>query len=144
MKKALIVINLFSFLLVGNLCANGSNQDTLISKYTNMFAKIGKKRVGIEESKINSLTPPFVTIVRKVKSVEEIAIKNDNVKVDSSPALKAIFNQQVKIGEQWYKLHDKVNEMEIVSIKDNYILLKNDETTQKLKLGRKNENITIK
>ncbi len=143
MKKTLIAINLFSFVLIGNLCANSSNQDTIVSKYTNMFEKIGKKRVGIEESKINSLTPPFVTIVRKVKSEEGIPIKNEP-KMDSSPILKAIFNEQVKIGEQWYKLHDKVDEMEIVTIKDNYILLKNEKSTKKLKLGRENENMTIK
>jgi hypothetical protein len=34
--------------------------------------------------------------------------------------------------------------MEIVAIKDNYILLKNDKKSEKLKLGSENANISIK
>ncbi len=144
MKKILIYTNLFiSFMLVGNLCANGTKQDNIVAKYSNMFEKIGKKRVGIEESKIDSLKPPFVTIVRKKSSTSKLSIPNKS-KSKPSSILKAIFNKQVKIDNQWYKLHDKVNEMEIVAIKDNYILLKNDKKSKKLKLGSENANISIK
>jgi len=144
MKKILIYTNLFtSFILVGNLCAKSTNQDNIVAKYSNMFEKIGKKRVGIKESKIDSLKPPFVTIVRKVNSITKSDIPN-KPKSKSSSILKAIFNKQVKIDNQWYKLHDRVNEMEIVTIKDNYILLKNDKKSEKLKLGSENANISIK
>ncbi len=138
MKIFLIVS---SFLIVGNLCAKSVNNNNIVSKYTNMFERIGKKRVGIKESKIDSLSPPFVTIVRKKSSSRDTPIV---AKVNSSPILKAIFNNQAKIGEKWYKLHDMLNEMEIVAIKDNYIVLKNEKKSKKLKLGRKNANITIK
>ncbi len=145
MKKILININLLlSFLLVGNLCANNNNnRDNIVDEYTNMFKKIGKKRDGIEESKIDALTPPFVTIVRKKSSVEKIDVPNKS-KMKTSSILKAIFNNQVKIDNEWYKLHDRVNGMEIVAIRDNYILLKNKKKSKKLKLGRDNANISIK
>ena len=143
-KKILMNISLLlSFLLVGNLCANSNNRDKIVDKYTNMFKKIGKKRDGIKESKIDALAPPFVTIVRRKSSVEKIDIPNKS-KIKSSSVLKAIFNNQVKIDNEWYKLHDRVDGMEIVSIRDNYILLKNKKKSKKLKLGRENANISIK
>ena len=134
MKKYLVLP-----IMVTALFAN--NSDSLIAEYKNMFDKIGEKRLGVDESKIDALKAPFVTVKKK-----EVAVKNTkkNEKIDQGFVLQAILNKSAKISGKWYKLHEKVHGMKIISVRGNYVWLKNDEFRKKLTLGVKNEKISIK
>jgi len=137
MKKYLVLP-----IMVTALFAN--NSDSLIAEYKNMFDKIGEKRLGVDESKIDALKAPFVTVKKK-----EVAVKNGKngkkvEKIDQGFVLQAILNKSAKISGKWYKLHEKVHGMKIISVRGNYVWLKNDEFRKKLTLGVKNEKISIK
>ncbi len=118
-----------------------NNSDSLIAEYKNMFAKIGEKRVGVDERNIDALKAPFVTVKKK-----EVTKKNGKkvVKIDEGFVLQAILNKSAKISGKWYKMHADVHGMKIISVRDNYVWLKNDEFRKKLTLGVKNEKISIK
>ena len=134
MKKYLVLP-----IMVTALFAN--NSDSLIAEYKNMFDKIGEKRLGVDESKIDALKAPFVTVKKK-----EVAVKNGKKveKIDQGFVLQAILNKSAKISGKWYKLHGEVHGMKIISVRRNYVWLKNDEFRKKLTLGVKNEKISIK
>jgi len=117
-----------------------ANTDHLISEYKNMFEKIGEKRIGVDERSIDALKSPFMTAVKKKVAVE--GTKEEPI--DQGFVLQAILNKSAKISGKWYKLHGEVQGMKIISVRDNYVWLKNDEFRKKLILGSKNEKISIK
>ncbi len=124
------------------VCANAtSHHDNLVAEYKNMFEKIGEKRIGVNESDIDALKAPFVTVEKKKKVASE---GPKETKIDQGFVLEAILNKSTKISGKWYKLHDKVHGMKIISVRNNYVWLKNDEFRKKLILGIKNEKISIK
>ena len=135
MKKYLI-------LAIGTttLLANSHHED-LVAQYKTMFEKIGEKRLGVEESNIDALRAPFVTVEKKKK----VASEGPKAKpIDQGFVLQAILNKSAKISGKWYTLHGEVKGMKIISVRDNYVWLKNDEFRKKLILGSKNEKISIK
>ncbi len=120
--------------------ANSHHED-LVAQYKTMFEKIGEKRIGVDESSINALKAPFVTVEKKQK----VASEGPKAKpINQGFVLEAIFNKSAKISGKWYKLHEQVHGMKIISVRDNYVWLKNDEFRKKLILGSKNEKISIK
>ncbi len=128
--------------MAGTLFAsNASHREALVSEFKNMFERIGEKRIGVDEEKINSLHAPFVTVAKKSNPKPT---QGTTKKSEPSFVLQAILDKSAKISGKWYQLHGKVNGMKIISIRDNYVWLKNDEFRKKLTLGSKNEKISIK
>ena len=125
MKLFIYPIILVSFLY-------GGNKD-LIKEYKEMFEKISQQRVGLDESEIERVKSPFVK-TGKVKEEK----KADKLQ------LEAIFGQKVLINGKWYKLYSKVGKAKIVAIRNDTVILKDDETIKKLKLRTKNDFISIK
>ena len=122
------------------LLANSHHED-LVAQYKTMFEKIGEKRLGVEESNIDALRAPFVTVEKKKK----VASEGPKAKpINQGFVLQAILNKSAKISGKWYRLHGEVKGMKIISVRDNYVWLKNDEFRKKLILGSKNEKISIK
>ncbi len=136
MKKYLIL----SIMTTAVFANATSHHDDLIAEYKNMFKKIGEKRIGVNENNIDALKAPFVTVEKKKVASEGAKEK----KIDQGFVLQAILNKSAKISGKWYKLHGEVNGMKIISVRDNYVWLKNDEFRKKLILGSKNEKISIK
>ena len=136
MKKYLLIS-----VLASAVFANASSHhDELVSEYKDMFEKIGEKRVGVDERNIDALKAPFVTVEKKKVASE--GAKEE--KTDAGFVLQAILNKSAKISGKWYKLYGDVHGMKMISVRDNYVWLKNDEFRKKLILGSKNEKISIK
>ena len=137
MKKLLVAP-----FMVGTLFASSSSHhETLVAEFKNMFEKIGEKRIGVDEAKIDALKAPFVKVEKKkVAKVGEAVEKH----IDEGFVLQAILNQSAKISGKWYQKNGEVHGMKIISVRDNYVWLKNDEFRKKLTLGSKNEKISIK
>jgi len=127
---------------VGTLFASSpSHHESLVAEFKNMFEKIGEKRIGVDEAKIDALKAPFVKVEKKkVAKVGEAVEKH----IDEGFVLQAILNQSAKISGKWYQKNGEVHGMKIISVRDNYVWLKNDEFRKKLTLGSKNEKISIK
>ncbi len=117
-----------------------SYTDNLVAEYKNMFEKIGEKRIGVDESDIDALKAPFVKVSKKKVAVEGEKVEQK----EDGYVLQAILNKSAKISGKWYKLHGEVHGMKIISVRDNYVWLKNEEFRKKLTLGSKNEKISIK
>lgn len=137
MKKYIILPMLTTAIFVS---AN-ANSDTLVAEYKNMFEKIGEKRIGVDESDIDALKAPFVAAPKKKVALK--GVKKEE-KTDKGFVLQAILNKSAKISGKWYKLHGEVHGMKIISVRDNYVWLKNNEFRKKLTMGSKNEKISIK
>jgi len=138
--KKLMIFPMLALSLLAN--TDNSDKEALIAEYKDMFQKISKKRIGIDESKIDNLNSPFIKVKKEeIAKVETNSSKSGFV---SPFELQAIFGKKVKISGSWYKLHDEVNGLKIVSIRGNSVWLKNSEYRKKLTMGSKNEKISIK
>jgi len=113
-------------------------------------------RIGIDNSKINSINDPFVFIVKTKKSQKKVnqttyknkksskSLKNQNTLSDEKKFLviNAIINDSVLINGKWYKLKDKVGKYTINKIERKTVYLKSK--SKKLLLTIKNKNKKIK
>lgn len=135
MKKLLIPFMCTTFLFA-NAPDPEEKMGTLVQDIKMMFDKIGERRVGIDESKINTLATPFL----------EVGSKNQPIAQESEqiPVLQAILNKKVKVNGKWYGLYEKIGDFEIVSITSGSILLKNNEEKLTLSIRKKNENIKLR
>jgi hypothetical protein len=127
--------------MIANVDGNSSIEDKayLIKEYQDMFQKISQKRVGLDDSEITKVKPPFIKIVKKAgtKSAE----KSKGVQ---TLILEAILGNRVMINGSWYKLYQNIGDLKIVSIVRDSVFLKGNGTKQKLTIRNKNANITIK
>jgi len=137
MKKILLSLILIAS-LKANVDINASieNKASLIKEYQEMFQKISQKRVGLDDSELSLVKPPFVKMVKKggAKSAKKKQVF----------FLEAIFGDRVMINGKWYKLYQNIDNYKIVSIKGDSVFLKGNEIKLKLTLRKKNANITIK
>jgi hypothetical protein len=141
LMKKLMIVSALALNVFANTGDMTEKKSDLISEYKDMFKRISQKRVGVEESKIDNLASPFIKEERKVEKV----VSTDKKEKFVEPfLLQAIFGNRVKISGQWYKLGENVNGMDIISIKQNHVWLKNSEFRKKLTMGNKNEKISIK
>ena len=136
MKRLIIVPLLASYMFA----SSDTRQAALINEYKNMFEKIGEKRIGVDERDIDALKSPFVKVKKKNISSDAPIEKGG----EQSFVLQALLNKSAKINGKWYRLHEKVHGMKIVSIRSSHVWLRNEEFRKKLILGTKNENISIK
>ena len=137
MKKLLIM----PILATAVFASVDSHSENLVAEYKNMFEKIGEKRMGVDERKIDALKTPFALVEKKKAPTKE---GEPVEKVDEGFDLQAIINKSAKISGKWYQLNAEVHGMKIISVRDSYVWLKNDEFRKKLTLGIKNEKISIK
>ncbi len=112
----------------------------MVSEYKTMFAKIGKKRIGIDPRKIDAVKTPFVKVEKKQIQTTD----GNSVDVKSAFVLQAMFNKKVKISGAWYKLGDEVDNMKIISIRNDTVWLKNSEFKKRLTMRKENAKISIK
>ena len=140
LMKKLAIIPVLALNMLANSSIQQGNKEALIQEYKEMFQKISKRRIGIDETKIDNLKSPFLEVKREVK-VDKKMRKEGYVQPF---ALQAIFGSKVKISGSWYKLGDEVNGMKLISVNGNHVWLKNENFRKKLVMGSKNEKISIK
>jgi hypothetical protein len=140
MKKIVLSLFLATYMLA-NVDTDKSMEDKtyLIKEYQEMFMKISQKRVGLDESEIVKVKPPFIKIVKKNGTKSAVKNKKEQVLV-----LEAILGNRVMINGTWYKLYQNIGDYKIVSIIGDSVYLKGNGTKQKLTIRKKNANITIK
>lgn len=116
----------------------------LIQDYKMMFDRIGQKRIGADETAIESVRPPFIRLSKEEQ--KKIIVKKDGTKVavKTEYELQAIMNNRAKISGIWYKLGDKVEDFTLASIQNDGVFLQNNEYKKRLTLRKKNEKISIK
>jgi hypothetical protein len=134
MKKFILIL-----IIVSASFANQGLQSKLIDKYRELFTKIEKKRVGIDHNDIIKTNSPFVisggeskSVVKKVNGLNQLL------------NLEAILGSSAKISGRWYKVNQKVGDKKIISIGKNVVTFKSGRIVEKLVLGGRNANISIK
>ncbi len=148
LMKTLVILLLFVLMLFSNTT---SNKEASIEKFRFMFEKIGEKRVGVNDAKVDSIVIPFEKpIVKKIVKKDSKSDKKVTKQVVQpkktivSYELQAILNKRAKINGKWYKLNSKIDDYKIISIKDGVVWLKNSMHKKRLTIRKKNEKITIK
>ena len=142
MKKTIFIISILSIWLYANPNQEQnplSSKEELIKEYREMFEKISKKRVGLDEDEIEKVQQPFLTIKKKSKKTSTKNIANQN-----TITLNAIFNKKAMINGKWYSLYQKINGKKIIKITDSTVWLKDTTGIEKLTIRIKNANISIK
>lgn len=120
--KSKIQILLFLF-VIGNLYAIA---DDNVKKYDTLFQQIGEKRVGVSNSKIDSLKNPF-DVEKKIVSVDKNVTTNK-----TNYILNATFDKKAKINGIWYKLNSDVIDFKLVKINSNSVIIKNEHSKKEL------------
>ncbi len=144
--KILIILSIFITLVFSN------NRQASVENFRFMFEKIGEKRVGVHDKKVDSIIIPFEKPPKPKEPVkeEEVIAEPESSEptkehvIITSYDLQAIMNKRAKISGKWYKLDDKIDDYKIVSIKDGVVWLKNSAHKKRLTIRKKNEKITIK
>ncbi len=106
-----------------------------IEIYDNFFKKIGQERVGIEETKIDSLKDPFI-----LKQKKEIDTENNNTKSTTKEKvynLKAIINKRVKINNNWLTVGDSLDDFKIIGVKSRSVIISNGYNKKEIFLREK-------
>ncbi|MDR3177783.1 MAG: hypothetical protein LBT96_02245 [Campylobacteraceae bacterium] len=132
LKKSAIMMCAF-FACAGNVL--GSSAD--IVEYDKFFNEISEVRVGISEQDISGIANPFVVV--------SAPISQDNNANATAPAFKlnAILENKVKINDTWLAKGSAIDGLRVISIKQNSVVLGNENRAIELFLREKNENSII-
>ncbi len=111
---------------------------------------IKPQRSGISNDYINLLKDPVKLEAPKSdpsqpeKATAFAASEKSDRKLNLKPlTLEAIINQSAYINGNWYQLHDKVRDSQLVAIDDNFIVLTNKKQKTRLFVNPKNDKIKI-
>jgi hypothetical protein len=130
LMKKLMILPLLALYLHSN-----EGMSSLVSEYEKMFTKIGQKRVGIDNREINRLNSPFITVEK---------IEDTNTTKTERFVLQALINKRAKINGRWYGVGEISDSVEIISIRNNEVVLKENNTKTRLKMRGKDAKFSIK
>jgi len=102
-------------------------------------AKIQVTRGGMDISKFETVSDPFIYYERNASTGAMITPKTDD-----EITIAAIMNNKVYIDGGWKKVGDKIGNYTIRSIGANFVILKNGGKMKKIFIGDKQENNFIK
>ena len=106
-----------------------------IAEYDKFFSQISEKRLGVSNSKIDTIKNPFIMTYSKV------VVKDDNGTVTIKKptyTLNAILNKKAKLNGQWYKLHSQIGDFKLTSIGSNSVIIKNEHSKKELFIRKSN------
>ncbi|MDR2342553.1 MAG: hypothetical protein LBD84_05910 [Campylobacteraceae bacterium] len=131
MKKFAIII-CTSLICTGS--ASGSSTDKV--EYDKFFNEISQVRVGILDQDISNMANPFIAVPAPV------GIDSVNA---SSPIFKlsAILEDKIKINDTWLSKGSIIDGLTVIAIKQNSVVLGNENRAIELFLREKNENSII-
>ena len=139
--KTTIVLILSLILLLTQTVAKSNNIDqelkNKLAKYDKLFEQISKKRVGVSNSKIDTVKNPFIMANNK-------AITKDNsdtiILKKSTFVLTAILNKKAKLNGKWYKINSVIGDFRLTDIKNNSVIITNKHSKKELFLRRSSVN----
>ncbi len=147
--KKLITSGLFVVCTTLSASTTMPSGDMDLSWVDEHISAIAQKRVGISNSKINSVNNPMkITIVKKKtkktgpvvkgKKPKKVVVKADPLK------LKAIMNSKALVGSKWYKVNDTILGYKVVAISSDKVHLSSKKKKKILFLNKTNKSIQIK
>ncbi len=136
--KKLIILPILAIYLQAN-----DSRLAMVSEYKTMFSKIGEKRVGVDDRKIDALSSPFVK-VKKPKAVKVVDGEVIEEVVVPEFVLQAIVHKKVKISGKWYRLGDEVGDLKVSSIRKGVVWLKSSDYKKRLTIRKDNAKFSIK
>ena len=111
------------------------NSREKIVEYDKFFSQISEKRLGVSNSKIDTVKNPFIMTYSK------IVVKDSNSTVTVKKptyTLTATFNKKAKLNGQWYKLYSEIGDFKLVSIRSNSVIIENEHSKKELFIRKSN------
>jgi len=137
-----IVALILSLILSSTLVAAKNDNFTesfkkKIAEYDKFFSQISEKRIGVSNSKIDTVKNPFIMTYSKL-----VAQDSNGTVIQKKPTyiLTAIFNKKAKLNGQWYKLHSEIGDFKLASIRSNSVIIKNEHFKKELFIRKSNVN----
>lgn len=131
----------FGLFLILALSLFGSEFESEMKNYDEVFVKIKEQRKGLNSGEISSLQDPF-------KLNLPVASKGDQNTTKYSSArgfmLKAILLNKANINGKWYKVGDMVDDYNITSVQGSKVIIVKDDEKQELTLKNGSKNVGIK
>jgi len=131
----------FGLFLILALSLFGSEFESEMKNYDEVFVKIKEQRKGLNSGEISSLQDPF-------KLNLPVASKGDQNTTKYSSArgfmLKAILLNKANINGKWYKVGDMVDDYNITSVQNSKVIIVKDGEKQELTLKNGSKNVGIK
>ncbi|MBE8584061.1 hypothetical protein [Campylobacter concisus] len=131
----------FGLFLILALSLFGSEFESEMKNYDEVFVKIKEQRKGLNSGEISSLQDPF-------KLNLPVASKGDQNTTKYSSArgfmLKAILLNKANINGKWYKVGDMVDDYNITSVQNSKVIIVKDDEKQELTLKNGSKNVGIK
>ena len=131
----------FGLFLILALGLFGSEFESEMKNYDEVFVKIKEQRKGLNSGEISSLQDPF-------KLNLPVASKGDQNTTKYSSArgfmLKAILLNKANINGKWYKVGDMVDDYNITSVQNSKVIIVKDDEKQELTLKNGSKNVGIK
>ncbi len=132
--KKIILTLMLSLILSSALVAAKNDRFTKnfkskLIKYDKFFTQIGKKRIGVPDSKIDKVKTPFILTDKR------LVIKDGNktVKVKKPMyILNATFNNKAKVNGQWHKINSEIGDFKLTNIRSNSVIIKNEHSKKEL------------
>ena len=135
-----IIALILSLILSSTLMAAKNDEFTenfreKIAEYDKFFSEISEKRLGVSNSKIDTVKNPFIMTYGKVV----VKDGNSTVKIKKPTyTLTAIFNKKAKLNGRWYKLYSKIGDFKLVSIGSNSVIIENEHSKKELFIRKSN------
>lgn len=131
----------FGLFLILALSLFGSEFESEMKNYDEVFVKIKEQRKGLNSGEISSLQDPF-------KLNLPVASKGDQNTTKYSSArgfmLKAILLNKANINGKWYKVGDMIDDYNITSVQNSKVIIVKDDEKQELTLKNGSKNVGIK
>lgn len=131
----------FGLFLILALSLFGSEFESEMKNYDEVFVKIKEQRKGLNSGEISSLQDPF-------KLNLPVASKGDQNTTKYSSArgfmLKAILLNKANINGKWYKVGDMIDDYNITSVYGSKVIIVKDDEKQELTLKNGSKNVGIK
>jgi len=134
-----VIALILSLILSSTIEAASNNNFTesfkdKMAQYDKFFSQISEKRVGVSNSKIDTVKNPFIMSYKKV-----VKDGNGTVTVQKPTyILTATFDKKAKINGKWYKLHGDIGDFKLVSIRSNSVIIKNEHSKKELFIRKSN------
>ena len=139
LKKIIFTLTLSLILSSALIAAKNdrftNNFKSKLMEYDKFFTQIGEKRIGVSNSKINTVKTPFII------TNSNVIIKDGNktVKVKKPMyILNATFNNKAKVNGQWHKINSEIGDFKLTNIRSNSVIMRNEHSKKELFIRNSN------
>ena len=129
-----LVILILSLVLSSSLVAAKNNKFTenfkeKMAQYDKFFAQISEKRIGVSNSKIDTVKNPFIMTYKNV-----VVKDGNNTITVKKPTylLTGILNKKAKLNGQWYRLNSQIGDFKLTNIGTKSVIIKNEHSKKEI------------